>query len=231
MKPTTSPTARPPMSGPARTPCSGCWYGQGWSAGGPDCCGYAGTCCGSGGGRSPSGGSSGPLMSPPPRTHVEHQGSRTGEHQGAQPHQDETGVAQLAARPKQARATSLGVADEAEPREEHQRERTEQPAQQGDRGEHAEPKRVERRVGVRRVLTDHLPRVAAHRGAPVAVEMRERLSGSQAWTAQNGAHWWLSSALTVATCTQHWVSRSSIIVFMSMKGFTVTRRTRSPSIL
>ena len=36
--------------------------------------------------------------------------------------------------------------------------------------------------------------------------------------------------LTVATCTQHWVSRSSIIVFMSMNGFTVTRSTRSPSI-
>src|SRR4029077_9200799 len=154
----------------------------------------------------------------------QHQGDRSGEHQGAEPHQDETGVAQLAARPEQTGATCLRVADESEPGEEHERARAEQPAQQGDRGEHAEPQRVERRLGVRPVLTDHLTRVAAHRGAPVAVEMRERLGGSQAWTAQNGAHWWLSAALTVATCTQHWVSRSSIIVFMSMKGFTVTRR-------
>ena len=53
---------------------------------------------------------------------------------------------------------------------------------------------------------------------------------SHACTAQNGAHWCSSVRwLTVATWTQHWVSRSSIIVFMSMKGLTVTRSTRSPS--
>src|SRR4051794_1817923 len=171
------------------------------------------------------------MSPPPPGTDVEHQGDRSAEHQRAQPHQHETGVAQLAARPEQTGATCPRVADEAEPGKEHERERAEQPAQQGDGGEHAEPQRVERRLDVRQLLTHHLPRVAAHRGAPVAVEMRERHNGGQAWTAQNGAHWWLSSALTVATCTQHWVSRSSIIVFMSMKGFTVTRRTRSPSIL
>ena len=60
--------------------------------------------------------------------------------------------------------------------------------------------------------------------------MRLRDSGAHACTAQNGAHWWAPvSPLTVATCTQHCVSRSSIIVFMSMNGFTVTRSTRSPS--
>ena len=65
----------------------------------------------------------------------------------------------------------------------------------------------------------------------MAVDSRVRASGAHACTAQKGAHWWASvSSLTVATCTQHCVSRSSIIVFMSMKGLTVTRSTRYPSI-
>ena len=34
----------------------------------------------------------------------------------------------------------------------------------------------------------------------------------------------------MATCTQHCVSRSSIIVDMSMNGFTATRSARSPGI-
>jgi xanthine/CO dehydrogenase XdhC/CoxF family maturation factor len=68
-------------------------------------------------------------------------------------------------------------------------------------------------------------------GRPVAVEMRVRLSGAHACSAQNGAHWWaFVVSLTVATCTQHWVRRSSIIVLMSMNGFTVMRSTRSASI-
>ena len=72
---------------------------------------------------------------------------------------------------------------------------------------------------------------AVSSGRPTAVEIRVALSGAQACTAQNGAHWWSPvSPLTVATCTQHCVSRSSIIVFMSMNGLTVTRSTRSPSI-
>ena len=61
---------------------------------------------------------------------------------------------------------------------------------------------------------------------------RPLASGAHACTAQNGAHWWAPSrSLTVATWTQHWVRRSSIIVLMSMNGFTVIRSTRSPIIL
>ena len=72
---------------------------------------------------------------------------------------------------------------------------------------------------------------AAAAAGRVAVEIRVALSGAHACTAQNGAHWWSPvSPLTVATCTQHCVRRSSIIVFMSMNGLTVTRSTRSPSI-
>ena len=52
-------------------------------------------------------------------------------------------------------------------------------------------------------------------------------SEAQAWIAPNGAHW--SSplpAFTVATCTQHWMRRSSIIVLTSMNGLTEIRSVR-----
>ena len=71
--------------------------------------------------------------------------------------------------------------------------------------------------------------LAAHIRFFVAAGSRPAASAGQACTAQNGAHWWAPVGPIVPTWTQHWVSRSSIMVLTSMKGLTVTRKTLSPS--
>ena len=138
------------------------------------------------------------------------------------------GVAQEALRTGQPGPVGLRVADQPQHREAEQRQRPEQPAEQRDGGEDAQPQRVVRR----RVVG--LGRREARRCASCGCSSRLRPAGdgrqlalrpaaptpAPRRTARTGGR---RPGRPSPTCTQHWVSRSSIIVDMSMNGLTVTR--------
>ena len=146
--------------------------------------------------------------------------------------QHQPGVAQHALRPGQPGPAGPPVAGEPEHREAEHRDRAEQPGEQRDRRVDAQPQRVVRRGGAPSASGATVmarPRAAAAGGggpdsrcatAAARPARRRTARTGRLPSAPRGGRRGRSTA----------VSRSSIIVAMSMNGLTVIRLTRSPSI-
>src|SRR5439155_15004930 len=131
---------------------------------------------------------------------------------------DEAGVAQETAAPGEPVPPRPHIRPQAEARRHRDDDwRSDEPREQRDRREGAEPNGVER---AGRRYGGHVASAAD------LTPSFMRARAGHACTAQNGAHWcWVS--LSVPTCTQHCTRRSSNMVSRSMNGLMVIRLIRS----